>query len=816
MILGTKFSMENPPQTVTERPGELPNQTQEGGCLATALFIFYLVWLGLISLITLAGMWLFENLLFEGSLGLPDLRGWIGLGYFIAVGLPLAVLVWLQGVFRGFYRVLGLSILIGLLMLPARWVFLTEFQTAALIVIGSLGIGIWIISHLLGRYPDEKKLPQLAQSVSFSTLWLVIGLAWIPYALWGAFGSPLDVFLGIVTGGLLGWLMALLLDLFTIQFRQIHPSMRSPSLLMKILFAVSIGIIFGNSIPLVGYQFSLTSPLVLSGLGVAVISSIYENASSIVRRKAVTIFGSAAAVLPLIFIDGDELMLVISSTPGELMGYALRMVFFHALVLLLAGIVGLYFIEKQKRVGMTRGFYLAAGLVWVIGAGVYFLAGQAGFHGERLFVVFREQVTFEQQSLPINPVERREFVFQTLVSHAERTQSDIQKQLNRLRIRYRSYYLVNGMEVNGGLLVKLWLMSRPEVERVLPSPRMRPLSQSLPAVSGSIDQFEPDRDWNLKMIRATDVWGEFGVRGSGIVVGLADSGVEGEHPQLREQYRGKNGSHDYNWLDVWFGSPAPRDTSGHGTHTLGSVLGKDVGVAPDAEWIACVNLARNLGNPAVYLDCWQFLFAPYPQEGDPFRDGRAELGAHIFNNSWGCPQVEGCDPAVFLPAVRALKAAGVFVVVSAGNSGYSGCGSVDVPPAIYEEVLTVGAVNRNGDLAGFSSLGPVLVDGSQRLKAEILAPGEEVFSSYPNSTYEMASGTSMAGPHVAGVVALMWSANPALIGNVDLTRQIIFDTAQNYQGILPECVSARNRPAQGIGYGIIDAYSAVQRAREVR
>lgn len=66
-------------------------------------------------------------------------------------------------------------------------------------------------------------------------------------------------------------------------------------------------------------------------------------------------------------------------------------------------------------------------------------------------------------------------------------------------------------------------------------------------------------------------------------------------------------------------------------------------------------------------------------------------------------------------------------MVSAGNSGYAGCGSVDAPPAIYEEVLTVGAVNRNGDLAGFSSVGPVQVDGSMRIKAEILAPGEEIF-----------------------------------------------------------------------------------------
>jgi hypothetical protein len=809
--------MDKPVEDFPRDTSSVPELDHKEGCLQTALFVLFFIWLGAISLIALVGMWLFENLLFEGSLGLPDGRGWAGMGYLVLVALPLALLAWLPGIQRSFYRALFLPLLAGLLMLPARWLFLTDFQTAAMVVVGSLGMAIWVGFRILSRHPSTQSDFGTRSPSLFVILWPVVGIAWIPYALWGAFGSPLDLILGIAIGALLGWLIALSLDLFVSISHPAHSPGPSQSLFKKILFAVSAGLILSSCLPLVGYQFSLALPLNASAVGAAVIHSVMENVVSSIRRQSVTLFVGAAGVLPLIFVDGDELMLVITSTPGELIGYAVRMAFLHGLLLLAVGIVGVFFIRKLRDWTLpSRMGYSVTGLVWMVGLGLYVLAGQPGFYGERLFVIFRQQVNFEQQQLPRNPLERRKLVYQTLVENSVRTQSDVRNQLDRLKIEFRTYYLVNAMEVNGGPLLKLWLSNHPAVERVLPSPHLRPLSQPLPAVKGSIQQVQTDQDWNLKMFRAPEVWSNFGARGAGIVIGLSDSGAEWEHPQLYEQYRGKNGNHNYNWLDVWFGSPIPTDTSGHGTHTLGSILGKDVGVAPDAEWIGCVNLARNLGNPAVYLECWQFLFAPYPQGGSPFTDGRPELGAHIFNNSWGCPAVEGCDAGVFLTAVRALKAAGVFVVVSAGNSGYSGCGSVDAPPAIYEEVLTVGAVNRNGDLAGFSSLGPVMVDGSQRLKAEILAPGEEIFSSFPNRSYEMASGTSMAGPHLAGVVALMWSANPALIGDVDLTRQIIFDTARPYRGVLPECVDVFTRPAQGIGYGIVDAFEAVKRAKEVR
>jgi len=115
------------------------------------------------------------------------------------------------------------------------------------------------------------------------------------------------------------------------------------------------------------------------------------------------------------------------------------------------------------------------------------------------------------------------------------------------------------------------------------------------------------------MIGVDRVWEEFGIRGEGIVVGQSDSGVDGSHAQLASSYRGRQSGNMYNWLDPWNKSETPVDGGGHGTATLGLIVGKDIGIAPEAQWFACVNLARNLGNPAHYLDCMQFMMAPYPQ-----------------------------------------------------------------------------------------------------------------------------------------------------------------------------------------------------------
>ena len=426
----------------------------------------------------------------------------------------------------------------------------------------------------------------------------------------------------------------------------------------------------------------------------------------------------------------------------------------------------------------------------------------------------KQQADLSQAAGMHDRSQRTSYVYRTLTSLADSSQAPLRQSLDRFGIHYTPYYLVNSLEVDGSALVRLYLLRQPGVDRVIPSPRLRPIPALGQALSGPLETVSGEPGWNVQMIGAERVWSEFRVTGKGIVVGQSDTGADGGHPALHDSYRGLSaGSDDYNWYDPWAGSRSPQDLQGHGTHTLGIALGKDgIGVAPGAQWIACVNLERNLGNPAVYLNCMQFMLAPFPQGGDPLKDGDPTRGAQVLNNSWGCPSIEGCDAGSLQPAVDALRQAGIFVAASAGNDGPR-CGTLTNPPAIYASAFSVAAVDRSGSVASFSSRGPVTVDGSGRLKPDIAAPGVDVVSSLPGGGYGPESGTSMAGPHLAGVVALMWSANPALIGDIDRTEQILTSTARPYAGTRSpdECFTG-GTPNDAYGHGIVDAYEAVKAA----
>jgi subtilisin family serine protease len=314
------------------------------------------------------------------------------------------------------------------------------------------------------------------------------------------------------------------------------------------------------------------------------------------------------------------------------------------------------------------------------------------------------------------------------------------------------------------------------------------------------------------MIGADKVWGEFGARGEGIVVGQSDSGADVNHPELHDSYRGNTEGDNYNWFDPWNGRPSPYDDNGHGTHTLGTILGQNgIGIAPDATWFACANLNRNLGNPALYLDCMQFMLAPFPQGSDPLKDGDPTRAADVLNNSWGCPELEGCDPNALLYAANHLRDAGIFVVVSTGNDGPN-CSTVNAPLSLYDSVFSVGAIDQSRDVAFFSSRGPVTADGSGRMKPDISAPGVDILSSIPGGGYASESGTSMAGPHVVGAVVLLWSAEPSLIGDIDHTEQLLIQTADPYTGSTSVGCFEGGVPNAAYGYGILDVYEAVKAA----
>lgn len=334
--------------------------------------------------------------------------------------------------------------------------------------------------------------------------------------------------------------------------------------------------------------------------------------------------------------------------------------------------------------------------------------------------------------------------------------------------------------------------------------------------------FNPSRtgpEAHLTRLKIPQVWNELKNRGQGIVIGNQDTGFLWTHSALRRQYRGYgslNANHMYNWMDAFGEMSEPQDDHGHGTHTLGSMIGDDgkknqIGAAPDAKWIGCRNMKKGVGSVAAYLTCFQFFLAPYPMGGDPAQDGRPELAPHIVNNSWSCSEKEGCRSDELLGALKAHKAAGILNVVAAGNFGPQ-CGTVATAPAKYtDHVLSVGAYNRYmNEPASFSSRGPSSYTG--KLAPDITAYGEIIRSSVytGNDSYDDKGGTSMASPQIAGGIALLWSSRPRLIGQIDETLKIVRGQAQALTS-RESCPGfpGSKVPNASFGYGMADFYQAI-------
>ncbi|MGB1558502.1 MAG: S8 family serine peptidase, partial [Oceanococcaceae bacterium] len=391
------------------------------------------------------------------------------------------------------------------------------------------------------------------------------------------------------------------------------------------------------------------------------------------------------------------------------------------------------------------------------------------------------------------------FVMHTLKEQARSTQGPLLNLLQSLGLEHRSYWISNAVHVRGGDALALQQIANlpgvdyihavaaPDFSRsAAPMPQSTP-TQSARAEADSGMMVEP----GLLLVRADEVWAD-GIEGQGAVVGDHDIGVEWTHPALKNNYRGYDAEsdsavHDYNWrnafgaLDPFCGTDEPCDSHDHGTHTTGTMVGEDknanlrIGMAPKAEWIACRSLLDpvvGLGTFPSYLDCMQWFIAPHPI--DDTSAGDPALAPDVVNNSWGC--LEACIPPMLKDANDATKAAGIVQVVSAGNDGGE-CSTILFPLAVYEESFSVGASNFEDEMAGFSSRGPVLSDLSMRTKPNVVAPGVSINSATTGNGYGSMSGTSMAGPHVAGLVALMISAEPRLRGQVDVIRSLIEETA---------------------------------------
>jgi hypothetical protein len=422
--------------------------------------------------------------------------------------------------------------------------------------------------------------------------------------------------------------------------------------------------------------------------------------------------------------------------------------------------------------------------------------------------------------------DRHRIVIHALHQNAAATQGPVVARLEAMKAQglvegYTAYWIENLIVVSGKAEAMQALATDPAVESVGYNFKAALID---PVARGPIRQQrgeQLDNDAVTVGQRATGaqrVNRELGITGRGRLIAGLDTGVDGTHPALHDRWRGLTHPHAECWLDVLgTGTQTPNDGGGHGTHTMGTMTGRaflpngdtlTIGAAPDAEWIACNAINQGVGSPFTQdvLDAFQWL-------ADPDGDSTTVADSpDVVHNSWGVTTSMPGYGACFNnwnTAILNCEAAGTVVTWSAGNEGPSA--QTLRSPATFElsptDMFSIGAVDLSADstppypIAGFSSRGPSgCAPNTNAIKPEVVAPGVHVISSVPGTGYQYMDGTSMAGPHVAGIVALMREACP----NCDpqTIKEALINTA-NDSGYVP---AGENNT---FGHGMVDAYAAV-------
>ncbi|GAB3440937.1 hypothetical protein GCM10027436_24900 [Actinophytocola sediminis] len=422
-------------------------------------------------------------------------------------------------------------------------------------------------------------------------------------------------------------------------------------------------------------------------------------------------------------------------------------------------------------------------------------------------VSFQDRADLAAASRTADWDERGQAVVTALRRTAEASQAEVTTMLRARGVDFESYWISNAVLVREGTRdVATALAARSEVMRLV-APRTYDIPA--PVEQAPASPAPQGVEWGVANINADDVWAS-GIDGNGIVIANVDTGVEYHHPALRDQYRGLSAdgrfSHDYNWFDAaGLCTFAPCDKNGHGTHTMGTMVGDDgagnqIGVAPGAKWIAA-----NGCDPCTIqnlLAAGQWMLAPTRLDGT---EADPSKRPNIINNSWGT--TEPSFDRWYDDVAGAWDASGIFSVWANGNNG-PGCVTSGSPGSLTER-YSVGAYDVNNTIASFSSRGAG-EDGA--IKPNIAAPGVNVRSSVlsPNHGYASYNGTSMAAPHVAGAIALLWSATPSFVGALPTTRNLLDVSARDTEDL--QCGgTAQNNNV--FGEGRLDAQALLANRR---
>ncbi len=418
---------------------------------------------------------------------------------------------------------------------------------------------------------------------------------------------------------------------------------------------------------------------------------------------------------------------------------------------------------------------------------------------------------------------RGEFVYHTLLETANSSQANAKALLDQDGVKYQTFINGNELYVWAGTLTNAGtLAALPEVSFISATrtytidPYINTsaltgitwagdfLSRNALTTVGASPQ--ATIDWGITDTKANQFWSTFGVKGAGIVVANIDSGVQWDHPALDQSFKCRaNPSDQACWYEpITLGGTSicggtPCDNNGHGTHTMGTMVGNDdpsltyiAGMAPDAQWIACKGCETSQCSSFALNACADWILAP---------GGSAANRPNVVNNSWGGSG--GND--WYQTKVQNWVAAGIFPAFSAGND-YT-CNSLS-SPGDYQVSFSSASHMSNRSISDFSSKGPSAFGHDPYTKPNISAPGSNICSSIPGNGWSCNySGTSMASPHTAGAVALLWSCNPSLKGQIDATFQVL----QNNTDAAPAGSCGAPPDGEGnytYGYGYLDVLAA--------